>query len=171
MEFSSEGCWFKSVQIFLLEGYWFKSSEHSKSLNTVNTNKKILHLSSLLLYSTIISQKINHLFSFQKFSSTEIVPPHSPSTTLHMRTFNAATQKKGLHSQSLPVFVGLSLLISLWRGGTKNIQTKYRKSAITRRLTALLEAIALKSTFLGLGRLEPTEQIYLCTVILLLSLN
>ena len=79
---------------FKLEGYWFKSSEHSKSLNSVNTNKKILHLSSLLLYS----QKINNLFSFQKFSSTEIVPPHSPSTTLHMHTFNAATLKKGLHS-------------------------------------------------------------------------
>ena len=84
---------------FKLEGYWFKSSEHSKSLNSVNTNKKILHL----IY-----------FFSQKFSSTEIVPPHSPSTTLHMRTFNAATQKKGLHSQSLPVFVSLSLLISLW---------------------------------------------------------
>ena len=36
---------------FILEGYWFKSSEHSKSLNSVNTNKKILHLSSLLQYN------------------------------------------------------------------------------------------------------------------------
>ena len=35
---------------FILEGYWFKSSEHSKSLNSVNTNKKILHLSALLQF-------------------------------------------------------------------------------------------------------------------------
>ena len=60
-----KGCWFKSNQFFTFtfyfksEEYWFKSSEHSKSVNLVNTNKKILHLSSLLQY--------NYLTKYQSF--------------------------------------------------------------------------------------------------------
>ena len=62
---------------------------YSKSVNSVCTNKKLSYLSSLLQYNYLKKSII--YFSLQKFSSTEIVPPHPPSTTLHMRTLNAAT--------------------------------------------------------------------------------
>ena len=81
---------------------------YSKSLNSVCTKRN--YPTSLLCYNTIISTTKNY-FSLQKISTTEIVPPHPPSTTLHMRMPNTATQKKVLHKQRLPVFVGLSLLI------------------------------------------------------------
>ena len=88
---------------FKSEGYWFNTSEHSKSVNSVNPTRKIFHLSSLLQY--YFSQNINHLFSFQKFSSTEIVPPHPPSITLHKRTLNVATKKKNYLSLSVYLYL------------------------------------------------------------------
>ena len=63
---------------------------YSKSVKSVSTNKKLSHFSSLLQYNYLTKKTIIY-FSLQKFSSTEIVPPHPPSSTLHMRMLNAAT--------------------------------------------------------------------------------
>ena len=68
-----------------------------------------------MFYYTKFSCLISIIYTlFNNFSSTEILPSHPPFTTLYMRTLNAATQKKVLHKKRLPVFVDLSLLISLW---------------------------------------------------------
>ena len=84
MQCRSEGCWFKStVQYSVFYFYFFISNGkdigsnpvNGKSVNSVYTNEKISHLSSLK--STIISQKINHLFSLKK-SCAEIVPRSMP---------------------------------------------------------------------------------------------
>ena len=43
---------------FKLEGYWFKSRKHSKSVNSVKTNKNIVHLFSLLKFNYITKKLI-----------------------------------------------------------------------------------------------------------------
>ena len=60
----------------------------AKLYNSVITNKKKPPFSP---FTIMISLKINNLYSFQKMSFSEILPPHTPFTTLQMRTVNATT--------------------------------------------------------------------------------
>ena len=113
MESWSEGFWFISTQFLTL---LFISNRkdmgsnpvYSKSVNSVCTNKKLSYLSSLLQYNYLKKSII--YFSLQKFSSTEIIPPH-PLPFICARSMPQHRKKYSTSKDYLSLLVYLYLLV------------------------------------------------------------
>ena len=103
-------CSFNFFSSFKLKGYWFKSSEHSKFLNSVNTNTVRKYCTSLLCYYTVqlSHKKLIIYFLFKNFLLQKQCHPIP-----HPLPFICTCSMPQHRKKDYTAFVCLSLLISL----------------------------------------------------------